>query len=218
MVKESLSEKMKWKRVKLKSSIYPVCAIFLVMSLIAIIIICCNFKPDSLVYSLGNSIFTGIIASIIVSVIIQRKLDKEQFERKRAVLFDAGFYLKKFEQDYNEKKKNDSKLDEDWLQLFELCREPAKYLSKMYRNGSDVLDLVDISILRSINSKYRFIMSSGKAINSLKKDKKFLREPVEIVEVHDRFDKEIRELKENLFYLLIKWEKDSIIDYEIPHS
>ena len=61
-------------------------------------------------------------------------------------------------------------------------------------------------------------MSSSKAINTLKKDKKFLRDPAEIVEVHDRFDKEIKELKENLFYLLIKWEKDSIIDYEIPHS
>lgn len=216
-MKESLSEKLKWKSVNLKSSIYPVCAIFFVISLIAIIIICYNFKPDSPVYSLGNSIFTGIIASIIVTVIIQKKQDKEQFERKRAVLFDAGFYLKKFEQDYNEKKIN-SRLDDDWEQLFELCREPAKYLSKMYRNGSEVLDVVDISILRSINSKYRFIISSSKAINALKKDKKFLREPEEIVEVHDRFDKEIKELKENLFYLLIKWEKDSVIDYEIPHS
>ena len=211
-MKESLSEKMKWKRVKLKSSIYPVCAIFLVMSLIAIIIICCNFKPDSLVYSLGNSIFTGIIASIIVSVIIQRKLDKEQFERKRAVLFDAGFYLKKFEEDYKEKKKSNSKLDEDWQQLFELCREPAKYLSKMYKNGLDVLDVVDISILRSINSKYRFIMAVSKEINLHAKNKKFLRDPAEIMEVGNKYDKEIRELKENLFYLLIKWEKDSIID------
>lgn len=216
-MKESLSEKLKWKSVNLKSSIYPVCAIFFVISLIAIIIICYNFKPDSPVYSLGNSIFTGIIASIIVTVIIQKKQDKEQFERKRAVLFDAGFYLKKFEQDYNEKKIN-SRLDDDREQLFELCRESAKYLSKMYRNGSEVLDVVDISILRSINSKYRFIISSSKAINALKKDKKFLREPEEIVEVHDRFDKEIKELKENLFYLLIKWEKDSVIDYEIPHS
>lgn len=217
-MKESLSEKLKWKRVNLKSSIYPVCAIFFVISLIAIIIICYNFKLDSPVYSLGNSIFTGIIASIIVTVIIQKKQDKEQFERKRAVLFDAGFYLKKFEQDYNEKKKTNSRLDDDREQLFELCREPAKYLSKMYRNGSEVLDVVDIFILRSINSKYRFIISSSKAINALKKDKKFLREPEEIVEVHDWFDKEIKELKENLFYLLIKWEKDSVIDYEIPHS
>ena len=88
----------------------------------------------------------------------------------------------------------------------------------MYRNGSEVLDVVDISILRSINSKYRFIISVSKATNALKKDKKFLREPEEIAEVHDRFDKEIKQLKENLFYLLIKWEKDSVIDYEIPHS
>lgn len=207
---------MKWKRIKLKSSIYPACAIFSVISLIAIIIICCNFEADSLMYSLGNSIFTGILASIIVSVIIQRKQDKEQFERKRAVLFDAGFYLKKFEEDYKEKKKSNSRLDEDWKQLFELCREPAKYLSKMYRNGMDVLDVVDISILRSINSKYRFIMAASKDVNSHAKDKKFLRDPAEIMEAWNKYDKEIRELKENLFYLIIKWKMDSIIDQTVP--
>lgn len=211
-MRESRSQKMKWKRIKLKSSIYPTCAVFSVISLIAIIIICCNFESVSLMYSLGNSIFTGILASIIVSVIIQRKQDKELFERKRAVLFDAGFYLKKFEEDYKEKKKSNSRLDEDWKQLFELCREPAKYLSKMYRNGMDVLDVVDISILRSINSKYQFIMAASKEVNSHAKDKKFLRDPAEIMGVWNKYDKEIRELKENLFYLIIKWKMDSIID------
>ena len=209
---ESFLEKIKWKRVKLKSSIYPSCAIFLVISLIAIIIICCNFKSDSLMYSLGISVFTGIIASIIVSVIIQKKQYKEQFERKRAVLFDAGFYLKDFEQNYNEKQKINSKLDEDWLQLFELCRESAEYLSRMYGNGLDVLDVVDISILRSINSKYKFIMSAAKVIDLNKNDKNFLKNPTEIAEVHAKIDGEIRELKENLFYLLIKWKKDLILD------
>lgn len=183
MVKESHSQKINWKRIKLKSSIYPMCAVFSVISLSVIIIICCNLESGSLLYSLGNSIFTGILASIIVAVIIQRKQDKEMFERKRAGLFDAGFYLKKFEEDYKEKNKSNSKLDEDWKQLFELCREPAKYLSKMYRNGMDVLDVVDISILRSINSKYRFIMAASKEVNSHAKDKKFLRDPAEIMAV-----------------------------------
>lgn len=72
--------------------------------------------------------------------------------------------------------------------------------------------VVDISILRSINSKYRFIMAVSKEVNSHVKDKKFLREPAEIMEVWNKYDKEIRELKENLFYLLIKWKMDLIID------
>ncbi len=211
-MKESHLKKIKWKRIKLKSSIYPTCAVFSVISLIAVIIICCNFESDSPVYSLGNSIFTGILASIIVAVIIQRKQDKELFERKRALLFDAGFYLWKFERDYKEKKKSNSRLDEDWKQLFELCREPAKYLSMMYCNGMDVLDVVDISILRSINRKYQFIMVASKEVNLHAKDKKVLRGPAEIMEVWNKYDKEIRELKENLFYLLIKWKMDSIID------
>ena len=52
-MRESQSQKMKWKRIKLKSSIYPTCAVFSVISLIAIIIICCNFESASLVYSLA---------------------------------------------------------------------------------------------------------------------------------------------------------------------
>ena len=211
-MKESFSDKVKWKRLTFKSSIYPTCVVFSAVSLIAIIIICCNFKPDSLVYSLGNSIFTGIIASIIVSVVIQKKQDKEQLERKRAVLFDAGFYLKQFEQDYKAKKASNSKIDEDWTQLFELCRKPAKYLSKMYKNGLDVLDVVDISILRSINSEYRFIMALSREISLHTNDKKFLKDSIEIIKVWNGYDKAIRELKRNLFCLLIKWEKDLIID------
>ena len=191
-MKESYSIKMKWKRIKLKSSIYPTCAMSSVISLIAIIIICCNFESDSFVYSLGNSIFTGILASIIVSVIIQRKQDKEIFERKRAVLFDAGFYLKKFEQDYKEKKKSNNELDEDRKQLFELCREPAMYLSEMYHNGLDVLDVVDISVLRSINRNYQFIMVASKAIAPHAKDENFLRDPAEINDIWNIYDKEIR--------------------------
>lgn len=81
-MKELFYERMKWKRVKLKSSIYLVCALFFAISLIAIIIICSNFSVDPLVYSLEKSIFTGIIASIIVSVINQRKQEKEQFEKR----------------------------------------------------------------------------------------------------------------------------------------
>ena len=44
------------------------------------------------------------------------------------------------------------------------------------------------------------------------KDKKFLRDPAEIMEAWNKYDKEIIELKENLFYLIIKWKMDSIID------
>ena len=67
-----------------------------------------------------------------------------------------------------------------------------------------MLDVVDISIMRSINSKYRFITVASKEINLHTKDTKFLRDPEEIVDVWNKYDKGIRELKDNLFYLLIK--------------
>lgn len=211
-MKVLLLEKMKWMSIKFKSSIYPICAVALTISFSAIVIICCIFDSTSIVYGLGTSVFTGVIASIIVSIIIQKKQDKEQFEKKRAILFDAAFYLKKFEEEYKGKKKINSNLDENWEQLFELCVEPANYLSKLYKNGLDVLDVVDISILRRINSNYRFLMGMSKIINLHAKDKKFLKNTTEIMEVRNKYDEAIKELKENLFYLFIKWEKDRLID------
>ena len=129
-------------------------------------------------------------------------------------MFDAGFYLKQFEQDYKAKKASNSKIDEDWRQLFELCRKPAKYLGKMYKNGLDVLDVIDISILRSINSEYRFIMALSKEISLHTNDKNFLKDSAEIIKVKNEYDKAIKELKKYLFYLLVKWEKDLIIDFD----
>ena len=212
IVKEPFMEKVKWKRLKIKSSIYAVCTILFVISLVAIIIICCNFSTDSIVYGVGNSLFTGIIASIIVSVIIQIKQDKEQFEKKRAILFDAVFFLKNFQNNYQERKKSDSNIDEDWRGIFDLCEEPARYLSELYQSGLDILDVVDISIIRRINSSYKFILEISKEISVHSKEKKFLKDPKEVTKVWNKYKKEVTELKENLFFLLIKWEKDSIID------
>lgn len=211
-MKKTFLEKIQWKRINWISSIYKIYVILLVVSSAAIFTICCNFKSESIVYNMGNSIFTGIIASIIVSIIIQIKQDKEQFERKKAILFDAGFYLKEFENNYRGKKICNPKLDDDWSQLFDLCREPAEYLSKMYGNGLDIFDVLDITILRLINSKYRLIMSLSKEISFHKKDKKFLRDTEQIMKVYNIYDEQIRTLKDNLFKLLIKWQKDSIID------
>ena len=83
-MEESLNEKIKWGYIKWKSSIYPIVTVFFVISVIAILLIYDNFPDDSMVYNLGNSLFTGIIASIVVSVIIQMKQNKNDFEKKRA--------------------------------------------------------------------------------------------------------------------------------------
>lgn len=58
-------------------------------------------------------------------------------------------------------------------------------------------------------------MSAAKVIDLNKNDKNFLKNPTEIAEVHAKIDGEIRELKENLFYLLIKWKKDLILDQKV---
>lgn len=211
-MKETFIEKMQWKKIKWKSSVYRICALFFVLSVIAIICICITCSSDSIVYSVGNSLFTGIIASIVVSVILQVKQDKSSFEKKQAILLDASFYLLSFQKQYSEKKKDNDKLDEDWKQVFHLCEEPAKYLSELYKSGIDVFDIVDISILRKINSNYKFILALSDSISANSKDKKFLRDPDDIKNVWNKYEHMVTELKENLFFLLIKWKKDSIID------
>ena len=86
----------------------------------------------------------------------------------------------------------------------------------MYRNGMDVLDVVDISILRTINSKYRFIMAASKEVNSHAKDKKFLRDPAEIMEVWNKYDKDYVEC----MWLILQQEKpeDFVIATGVQHS
>lgn len=211
-MKESLIEKIKWKKIKRKSSMYSICACLFTISVFAIIFICIVFSSDSIVYNLSNSLFTGIIASIIVAVIIQIKQDKYEFEKKRAILFDAAFYLIRFQEQYSQRKMVNNKFDEDWQQIFQLCEEPSKYLSELYKSGLDVLDIVDISIVRKINSNYKFILGLSKSISANSKNKAFLREPHEVMHVWNEYNQAVTELKENLFFLLIKWKKDSIIE------
>lgn len=211
-MKEPLIEKIKWGYIKWKSSIYPIVTVFFVISVIAIILICNNFPDDSMVYNLGNSLFTGIIASIVVSVIIQMKQDRNDFEKKRAILFDAGFHLTYFQTRYSEKKRINDKIDEDWAQIFRLCEKPAAYLCELYNSGADVLDVVDISIIRKINHNYRYILKLSELIGANSKDDEFLTDPNEIMEVQNKYIHMIAELKDKLIFLLIKWKKDSIID------
>ena len=55
-------------------------------------------------------------------------------------------------------------------------------------------------------------MALSREISLHTNDKKFLKDSIEIIKVWNEYDKAIRELKRNLFCLLIKWEKDLIID------
>lgn len=211
-MKKILIEKIQWKYIKWKSSIYPIVTAFFIISVIAIIFICANFPDDSMVYNLGNSLFTGIIASIVVSVIIQIKQNRNDFERKRAILFDAGFHLTYFQTRYSEKKLINNKIDEDWEQIFRLCEKPAAYLCELYNSSVDILDVVDISIIRKINHNYRYILKLSESISANSKDSEFLTDSNEIMEVQNKYIHMVTEVKDNLFFLLIKWKKDSIID------
>lgn len=212
MLKETPIEKMRWKYINWKSSVYPIAAVSFLISVIAIISICIFFPSESIVYNLGNSLFTGIIASIVVTVIIQIKQDTLEFEKKRAILFDAGFYLTYFQKEYSEMKRANNKIDEDWEQIFRLCKKPAEYLSDLYKSDVGILDVADISIIRKIANNYKFILRLSESISANSEDKEFLRDPGEVQDVWNKYNKMVTEIKENLFYLLIKWEKDSIIN------
>ena len=186
-------------------------AVSLTVSVAALGVICAVFQGNALVYGIGTSLLTGVIASFLVAVIIQIRQDKDAFEKKQAALFDAGFYLTQFKDKYRKQRQADEKLDEQWEPLFRLCEKPAKYLCGVYKNGIEVLDVVDISILRKINSSYNIVSYLAGAIQDNAEDDAFLLDPDDISRATDTVKREITELKENIFYLYIKWKKDSVI-------
>jgi len=98
--KSSMEEKMKvnklqqlkWKMIKWKEGIFPISLVIIVLSAILFIVSYYLFEKESLGYELSFALFTGIIASTIVTLIITNKQEKELAKKKKALLFDAGFF------------------------------------------------------------------------------------------------------------------------------
>ena len=92
--------KTKWHRSVFRYSIYKPCLILLIVSTIPIVIV--NFKQhiNSGICNIVTSIFTGIFASVLVTMIIQKRQDKMMLDKKKVMLFDAVFLLERFAKNF----------------------------------------------------------------------------------------------------------------------
>lgn len=137
----------------------------------------------------------------------------------------SRYFMRNFTQDIMGYTKPEDFEKEEWIDVNEdrgIVRRQRVYRQLlmtmgMYKNEQNEEDFAYIRNqrnLRSINSEYRFIMALSKEISLHTNDKNFLKDSAEIIKVKNEYDKAIKELKKYLFYLLVKWEKDLIIDFD----
>lgn len=154
MKKHKIKGKVKWRILEWSNSIYPSCLKWLIVSFIFVILVNFNNQIDSRIENIITSTYTGIIASVFVTVFIQKKQDTIVLDKKKAMLFDALFLLKEFVKKYSDLK-SDSNID--WINKYETCEEVASYLTDLYKYHKDIFSVIELNYLRAINSKLFFI-------------------------------------------------------------
>ncbi len=190
--------KTKWHRSVFRYSIYKPCLILLIVSTIPIVIV--NFKQhiNSGICNIVTSIFTGIFASVLVTMIIQKRQDKMMLDKKKVMLFDAVFLLERFAKNFLNIKK-EAKVD--WRRKYNICEEVALYLSELYRYNKDIFDVIELEYLRAINSSLYFIKLVNTADSDIIKNDK---------RAWKMNDKNASQLMENILLLITKWNLDGI--------
>lgn len=74
--------KVYWDWKEWINSIYPTALKWLILSLIFIILIIFDEQADKAVVNILTSVYTGILSSVIVTVLIQKRQDKLSMEKK----------------------------------------------------------------------------------------------------------------------------------------
>lgn len=197
--------KVYWDWKEWINSIYPTALKWLILSLIFIILIIFDEQADKAVVNILTSVYTGILSSVIVTVLIQKRQDKLSMEKKRAVLFDAGFLLDEFSKNYQAlETKNDC------LEVYRTCKKAASYLSNLYTNHVDVFDVMELNYLRAINASLVFINKLANANSS-----ELVKSNELTIEVAETYSEMVGKLIDNLLNLIIKWNCDGIIDIKL---
>lgn len=204
---------IKWEWIKFKYSIAFTCVIMILLSVILFVICYFQFAKDSIMYEIAFALFSGVIASTIVTLIVDGKQQKDIWEKKKALLFDVGYVLAKYAEDYQIFHDNQPlEFDMKIKYLYSICTEPVKYIINLYKNNSEIFDVVEITFIRKLNSTYYFI---NKLFDSELSDEAikdyFSAGLSEESKGMQKYWEMLNTLNENLFYLKIKWEKDKMI-------
>ena len=204
---------LKWGWIKFKHSVSYICVILIACSAILFALSYCLFEKANILYDMSFALFTGVIASTIVTLIITIKQEKDIVARKRAILFDAGFILTLYTSDYQKfTEKPPEAFDEKIKQLYFICEEPAESIIKLYKNNPVLFDETEITIIRNINSSYSFFNRllncdlTDETINEY-----FSKGLTEDSEGMKTYWKLVNEISDGLLHLMIKWKKDKMV-------
>lgn len=188
---------LRW--INFRGSIYWY-ALWLVVVLVVLLIASMLLTRNNLdLQNVFVAIFTGAISSTIVTILLQIKQDKLQNEKKRSILFDAGFFIKIFTDRYPKIVKNSN---HTWVEKYLTVEESIKFLADIYINQPQLFDTTEIHYLRDIRNNYRFIT-------------RLIEVPLKDHKMDQQTDKEIKELlykiSVNIGCLKIYWEELDLI-------
>lgn len=204
---------LRWEWIKFRHSIPCVCIILIIGSAILFAVSYYLFERTSVLYDMSFALFTGVIASTIVTLIITIKQEKDAIARKKAILFDIGFELTLFAEDHQNFISNlPEAFDEKIKKLYFLCAEPAENIIKTYKSNPELFDEIEILFIRNINSSYSFFYRllncelTDETINEY-----FSKGLSEDSEGMRTYWKLTNEISDGLLHLMVKWKKDKMI-------
>ena len=204
---------LRWKWIKFRYSISYICIILIVCSAALFALSYCLFEKASILYEMSFALFTGVIASTIVTLIVTIKQEKDTVARKKAILFDIGFILTLYSDDYQKFIDNPPEaFDEKIKQLYFICEEPAENIIKLYKSNPVLFDETEITFIRKINSSYSFfniLMECELTDETIKEY--FSKGLSKDSEGMRTYWKLVNEVGEGLIYLMIKWKHDKLI-------
>ena len=188
-------------------SMYPTYLKWLILPLILIMLIGLDKQTDETIVNTITSVYAGILSSVIVTALVQKRQDKLSLDKKKAILFDATFLLNDFSKKYLAL---EDKGKDNWIEVYNTCEDAASYLANLYSNHTDVFDIMDLDYLRAINSSLFFINKLRNVNSSKLKDSDEL-----TIKVWGEYSKQVNKLIDNLHDLIIKWNCDGLTNIKL---
>lgn len=209
---EKLLVELKNKYYNFTRSVYCICFICVLVSGACITFICNSGSICQQAKDISLSIFTGIIASVAVTAIIQIKQDHDNFQKKKAILFELGFILSTFfckiSKHFTE---HGIDYQKSWKEIYFVCHPAACYISELYQNNPNIFDDVEINIIREIIKSFKYIEELMSVVNEQKDNPGFLSDEKDIASFEEAIIKQVRKLQENLCCLTIKLREDKTV-------
>lgn len=188
-------------------SMYPTYLKWLILPLILIMLIGLDKQTDETIVNTITSVYAGILSSVIVTALVQKRQDKLSLDKKKAILFDATFLLDDFSKKYLAL---EDKGKDNWIEVYNTCEDAASYLANLYSNHTDVFDIMELDYLRAINSSLFFINKLRNVNSSKLKDSDEL-----TIKVWGEYSEQVNKLIDNLHDLIIKWNCDGLTNIKL---